>query len=202
MRFNINLASRKYEDVRKFYLGWTITLATLGGCALLLAILAAISYVGAKTSSKHIQELETKASALQSERDGLLRTENLPQNRDVVEQKRFWNTQIAKRKFSWTQLFNDLQRIMPARARLVNVQPDLSADNRLKLQLTIEGENRPSARELQEKMESSACFRSPKILTESTQKDSKSGGVGYRFEIESDYVPCASPGRPPSREGI
>lgn len=202
MRLNINLASRKYEDVRKFFLGWTITLAALGACALLLAILATINYLGSEKSGKNIRDSQAKVSALQKERDALVAKEHLPENRDVTEQKRFWNTQIAKRKFSWTQLFNDLQRIMPARARLVSVQPELTTDNRLQLRLTIEGENRPSARELQEKMETSACFRSPKIRSEDTQKDSKSGVVGYRFEIESDYVPCAALRHVSSREGI
>src|SRR5262249_19117364 len=155
-RLNINLASRKYEDVRKFYIGWGVTLIALGVCTLVLAALATVNYISAAGANKDIKALQDKGAALQKERDSLLEREK--QNREVTEQKRFWNTQIAKRTFSWTQLLNDLQKMMPARARLASVQPELTPDHRLKLKLTIEGESRPSARELKEKMEGSECF--------------------------------------------
>jgi hypothetical protein len=202
MRLSINLASRKYEDVRKFFIGWRVALAALGVCALLLAILAAMTSVSSAKSGKNIKELQAKVAAQQKERDRLAAIENSPENREVTQEKKFWNTQIAKRKFSWTQLFNDLQRIMPARARLVSVQPDLAGDNNLKLKLMIEGENRSNARELAVKMENSECFRMPKILVETAQKDSGSGATTYKFEIEAAYTPCATPGHTLSKEGI
>src|SRR5262249_12686755 len=119
MRLNINLASRKYEDVRKFFIGWGVTLIALGVCTLLLATLAAINYASTAKAGKDIKALQAKEEALQKERNTLLERER--QNREVTEQKRFWNTQIAKRTFSWTQLLNVLQKMMPARARLASV---------------------------------------------------------------------------------
>jgi Tfp pilus assembly protein PilN len=200
MRLNINLASRKYEDVRKFFVGWGVTLIALGVCTLLLATMAGINYASTAKATKDIRALETKEAALQKERDTLVERER--QNREITEQKRFWNSQIARRIFSWTQLLNDLQKMMPARSRLASVQPELTPDHRLKLKLLIEGESRPSARELKEKMEGSECFRSSKILSETTQKDTKTNVQTYKFEIEADYAPCASHGQSSAREGL
>jgi len=201
MRLNINLASRKYEDVRKFYIGWGIALVTLGVCTLLLVVLAIVHFISSAEANKTIKGLQAQAANLQKQRDELVALETNPANRTITEQKNFWNTQLAKRRFSWTQLLNDLQRMMPARARLASVQPELTPDRRLRLKLIIEGESRPNARELKEKMEASECFRASKILSETTQKDAKTNAAIYKFEIEADYA-CAARGPGSSREGL
>jgi hypothetical protein len=192
MRLNINLASRKYEDVRQFYVRWGITLVALTALALLLGTLAGLSYRRSAKSGQDIKQLQQNISSLEKERDRLAAFENLPENRDVTEQKRFWNSQIKRRKFSWTQLFNDLQRIMPSRAHLISVQPELTPDNRLKLKLIIEGESRANSRELQERMEKSERFRSPEIVSETEEK----GHV--KFEIQTEYAADAAPPSQPA----
>jgi FtsZ-interacting cell division protein ZipA len=101
--------------------------------------------------------------------------------------------QIAHRAFSWTQLFNDLQRIMPRRAYLVSVAPELTEDNKVKLKLTIKGERHEDALELQKRMETSERFRQPKIEQEQPQKETRPGQAStiWTFQIESQYVPPA-----------
>jgi len=193
MRLNINLASRKYEDVRRFFVLWTTALAVLAALAILLATLAGLNYSSSAKSGREIKELQQKNAALQKDLDRLLVIENLPANRDVTEQKKFWNGQIVKRSFSWTQLFNDLQRIMPGRAHLVSVQPELTPDNRLKLKLTIQGETKANARELQQKMEGSIRFRSPRIDSETMQNNAGPGALPiYKFEVTTFYTPAST----------
>jgi Tfp pilus assembly protein PilN len=200
MRLNINLASRKYEEVRQFYVRWGIALAALTVLALLLATLAGLSYRRSAKSGQDIKQLQQKIAALEKERDRLVAVENQPANRDVTEQKKFWNSQIKRREFSWTQLFNDLQRIMPGRAHLVSVQPELTPDNRLKLKLIIEGESRANARELQERMENSERFRSPEIVSESADNKEAKPGVpsAVKFEIQTEYAADATHPSQPS----
>ena len=208
MRLNINLASRKYEDVRQFFLRWRAILGTLAAVTLLLGTLAALSYSRSIKSGRHIKEQQQQVAQLEREKQRLIDEENRPANREVTDQKRFWNAQIARRKFSWTQLLNDLQRIMPARASLVAVQPEMKPDRRLMLDLTIEADNRANARELAERMEASKGFRGTWIKEERVPTSAKTGtpGVGgkvegVRFVIESEYIP-AQPSRPRTREGI
>src|SRR5262249_48158595 len=189
MRLNINLASRKYEEVRRFYLRWSVTLAVLAGLTVILATLAALSYSRSAQSGREIKDLQQKVAALQRQRDALIAIENRPENRDVAVQKNFWNAQIAKRKLSWTQLFNDLQKIMPNRAFLNSVKPELTRDNRLMLKLVIAGEKRDDARELQKRMEDSARFHAPHIDTETLEKGQKSAPPLWKFEIGTEYTP-------------
>lgn len=192
MRLNINLASRKYEDVRRFFLLWRIALASLSVLTVLLATLAGFSYVRSKKSGREIKDLQQKVAALQKRRDQLMAAENSPENRDVTQQKIFWNQQIAKRNLSWTQLFNDLQTIMPSRAYLNSVQPELTHDNRLNLKISIAAEKRPDARELETRMEDSNRFHGPKIITETLQKGQKNAPPIWKFEIETGYTPASA----------
>ncbi len=108
-----------------------------------------------------------------------------------------------KRRFSWTQLFNDLQKIMPGRAYVNSVQPELTQDHRLKLRLTITGEKYENALDLVKRMESSPRFRQPQIGTQNVQRDSKTGASFVKFEIETYYTPSGTGfARTASKEGM
>jgi Tfp pilus assembly protein PilN len=198
MRLNINLASRKYEEVRRFYLRWSVILAVLAGLTVILATLAGFSYARSAKSGREIKDLQQKVAALQKQRDALIAVENLPANRDVTLQKNFWNAQLAKRNLSWTQLFNDLQKIMPDRAFLNSVKPELTRDNRLMLKLVIASERQDDARELQKRMEDSARFRAPFIEVESRIKGEKSAPPLWKFEIGTEYAPASAAPQPRS----
>jgi Tfp pilus assembly protein PilN len=200
MRLNINLASRKYEDVRRFFLRWGIALASLAVLTVLLATLAGFSYVRSEKSGKEIKDLQQKVAALETRRDQLMAIDNSPQNRDVTQQKKFWNEEIRKRNLSWTQLFNDLQRIMPSRAYLNSVQPELTRDNRLKLKIVIAAEKRDDARELETRMEDSARFLGPKIVSETLEKGQKNTAPHWNFEMETGYTPASAMIQPPSAQ--
>jgi hypothetical protein len=198
MRLNINLASVKYEDVRQFFIRWTAAVAALAALAIMLAGLSYFKYSRSTASGRQTRDLQGKIAALEKQRAQAVAFDNRPENRDVTQQKKFWNTQIARRLFSWTQLFNDLQKIMPRRAFLDSVQPELTPENRLKLKLTITGEKKENARELVEKMENSTRFHSPRIVSENVEKERKPGAVpNYKFEIETYYAPAASAPLPP-----
>lgn len=202
MRLNINLASRKYEDVRRFFVRWSATLAMLAALAGLLTGLAYWKHSNAVQAEKQTRRLEQEIADLEKQRNQRAEEENRPENRDVTQQKKFWNNQIAKRSFSWTQLFNDLQKIMPNRAYLNSVQPELTPDNRLKLRLVITGEKKDNALELQEKMETSSRFHSPQIMAENPEKEARPGMPStYKFEIETFYTPAAPLPSPPAHPG-
>jgi len=121
----------------------------------------------------------------------------------VTAQKNFWNKQFARRAFSWTQLFNDLQRIMPARAYVSSVHPEITPDNRVKLTLEILGDKHDNPLELVQRMEKSERFRAPKIKSDTSVKDQKTGALIYKLDVETYYTPTPSPQqRSNTREGF
>jgi type IV pilus assembly protein PilN len=201
MRLDINLASQKFEDVRKFFLQWGVALAILAVLAGLFGGLAYRKHDQMIRAQQETRDLEKQIADLQANRDKALAIDNLPENRDVTLQKKYWNTQLARRSLSWTQLINELQKIMPNRAYLNSVQPELTPDNRVKLKLVITGEKPENARELQRKMETSSRFRGPWIASENPEVGKQGMPPTYKFEIDSDYIPPETPPAQPARAG-
>jgi hypothetical protein len=203
MRLNINLASQKYEDVRRLYVRWSIAIAFTSVLTVLLLVLAWMNHTGSAKSGERIRALEAQIDALQKERATAEEISNRPENHDVTAQKNYWNKQIMRRSFSWTELFNDMQRIMPARAFVTSVHPEITLDNRVKLTLAIKSDKHENGLELVQKMEKSSRFRGPKINSESTEKDQRTGAMLYKFEISTYYTPSGAPQpRAASREGL
>jgi len=198
MRVNINLASQKYEDVRRFYVLWGSAIAGTAVLTVLLLIWAGWNYSDSAQSNQRIKGLQQKVDDLERERVNAQAFANRPENHDVTEQKNFWNNQIARRSLSWTQLFNDLQRIMPARAYVNSVHPELTADHRLKLNLAIVSDKHENGLELVRRMEKSERFHGTFPGTESTEKDSHTGASLYKFAIVTYYTPA---GQAPPRSG-
>ncbi len=203
MRLSINLASQKYEDVRQFYVRWSMAIAVSALLMLVLFALAWRNFSNSSDSGKRIKQLQAEIAGLEKERASAEAISNLPENHDVTAQKNYWNKQINRRQLSWTQLFNDLQRIMPARAFLSSVVPEITKDNRLKLTLVVMGDTHENGLELQKKMEKSDRFRSPQISNELMQTQGKTDIPLYKFEIVTYYAP-ASPmqGHTANREGL
>jgi Tfp pilus assembly protein PilN len=203
MRLNINLASQKFEDVRQFYTRWTAAIVFAAVLTLLLIVLAWMNFSSASSSGQRIKDLGARIATLQQERAAAEKVTNLPENHDVTAQKNYWNKQINRRQLSWTQLFNDLQRIMPARAFLSSVHPEITQDNRLKLTLAIKGDTHGNGLELVQKMEKSERFRGPKITSETVEKDQRSAGQIYKFDIVTYYTPAGQMQmRPSAKEGL
>jgi Tfp pilus assembly protein PilN len=171
---------------------------------LLLAVLSWFNYSSSRKSSAHIRELEQRINNLKQQRDNAVRVENLPENRVVMDENNYWNRQIKRRGFSWTQLFNDLQKIMPGRVYVISVAPELTPDNQLKLKMTIGGETSEDLNTLVKKMEGSQKFRHTELKTQTIQKESRPGAPPlHKFEIETFYTPATfGRGHNASGEGI
>ncbi|PYP90721.1 MAG: hypothetical protein DMG65_10510 [Candidatus Angelobacter sp. Gp1-AA117] len=207
MRININLSSQKYEDAGEFYLRW--------GSALALALIITVG-LGAWAWKHHgdtvsdrqrIDKLRRQIEEVDRDRAQNQAIRDRAENRDAVEQSDFWNNIIEQRQFSWTQLFSDLEKIMPGRAFVVAIHPiasegkATSPDNRLKLELIIDGEKHDNGLELIRHMEGSPRFRFPEIQSEEIKQwQNKTSTV--EFKIVTFYNPGAAVQASPAREGM
>ena len=194
MRLDINLATHPYEDARRFYSQWGMALAAVAVATLLLAGFAVSSWRQGREVSRRIEQANQQIASLQREKQEAEAILQQPGNKEVRDRSAFLNTLIARKAFSWTQVFAELEKIMPPRLHVVSITPDLSADNRLEVHLRVAAESRDSAIELVRRMEQSAHFVRPEIQEETAEVQSAGGGV--QFEIVAQYEPGAQKGRP------
>ncbi len=189
MRFDINLATQPYEDTRRFYFTWVSLLLAMLILTAGLISLCIVNWRNTQDMAKKIHEMRQRIAELDQKRATAEAILNRPENRDVREQSRFLNQLIARKAFSWTQVFADLEKIMPPRLQVTAIKPDIK-DDQLQLELQVQGETREPALELVRKMEESQTFRHPQIVSESTATTNNL--TQAKFDSVSNYVPPPS----------
>ena len=187
MRLDINLATRPYEDSRQFWSRWGAGLGLLGILTLVLVYFVVTGIASARKDRVLIKEREQQIADRDAQRARAEATLNLPENRSTRDRSQFLNDLFQRKAFSWTRVFEDMERVMPNRLRVLSIQPAMSSTHQLELKLVVGGDTREHAQELVRRMEGSQHFQDTKIEIENTQM----GGQGdpVHFEISATYVP-------------
>ncbi len=188
MRVDINLATRPYEDSRPLWLRWGGALAALSLFTLILLYSALSGWAAARKDHGLIEQRQQQIAARDLQKAKAEETLNLPTNRGTRDRAEFLNDLFLRKAFSWTKVFEDLERVMPPRLHVVSIHPDKASDNQLKIKLVVAGESRDRALELVRKMEGSQRFRQTQIEQESTQAG-QTPGDNVQFDISALYVP-------------
>jgi len=188
MRLDINLASRPYEDVRQFWLRWGAGVGLLSVATLLLLFATFSGWYNARLDRQKINELRAKIAERDHERASAEATLNRAENRSIRDKSQYLNALIARKAFSWTKAFEDLERVMPPHLHLVSIKPDLNEDNQLAIKMVVAGESRQQALQLVQRMEDSRTFRQTAISTETQSTDAR--GDSVKFEISALYSPA------------
>ena len=187
MRLDINLATQPYEDGRRFWMRWGPVLGGAGLITLGLAITAISSWAAARKDQVQISNFQDQIAKCEQERAKAQEVLDRPQNRSTRDQSQFINGLIRRKAFSWTQVFSDLERMMPPELHVTSIHPELSKDNQLQIKLSVAGKSRERALQLVHHMEQSRRFLQPRVEEENATRDQ--GGDVFHFEIASIYIP-------------
>jgi Tfp pilus assembly protein PilN len=133
---HLNLASRPFRDYRPVYAA-VVVMALLTAFLALNNVDTFLRYrTETKTTRANIAKLEDQIS------DEQRRTETLTQRlrgvdlKVLASQTEFANAQLAERAFSWSELLDRLERVLPADVRLQSVVPMFGKDGMVHLSMT------------------------------------------------------------------
>ncbi len=192
MRININLASERYEAVRQY-------LQRIRTLAVVLAVIAALLVGYIVYQRSHTRDIDAKIVKAQQELSELSNEKaqaqailNKPENRGIADQSEFLNELFARKALSWTRIFSEMERIMPANIHVVSIKPDYTVNNELVVHMVVATDSRDRAVDLVKRMEKSSHFRGPQIVAETVTTNSSDQGSGpgnIQFDIASVYVP-------------
>lgn len=188
MRLDINLATRPYEDARQFWLRWGGGIGLLGILTLALLYTAFAGWSATQKDRRLEQKYQDQIAARDQERARAEATLNLPQNREVRDRSQFLNGLFERKAFSWTRVFEELERVMPGGLHIVSIKPKITPENELALSLDVAGNSRDRALELVRRMESSPSFRQTRIDQEAPSSNNTSQDT-VKFTISALYVP-------------
>jgi Tfp pilus assembly protein PilN len=199
MRFDINLATQPYEDARRFYTNWIIALTAL---VVLCALLIGIDFNVWRSTRKIADataRIRTEIATFDQEKSTAEAIVNRPENRDVRDKSRFINGLIARKSFSWTEVFSELEKVVPSHLHVVTLKPEFTKDGQLQLKLTVIADDHNAGLELLRRLEKSDHFQNPQITLESNETQSGTAGTtrpGVRVDISALYVPHLPPPAP------
>lgn len=187
MRLDINLASQPYEDARQFWMRWGTAVGAVGLFTLILLTITATGWINARRD----RQAMAQKRALIAERDQIRSNAeeflNRPENRDTRDTSQFLNELIERKAFSWTQVLESFENVMPPRVHVVSISPHLDEGNQLSLKMNVAGDSRDRAIELARRMEESGRFA--QVIITGEHFAPTTSGDNELFEITAIYVP-------------
>ena len=148
---------------------------------------------------QELSETEAKIAAAQTA---------LSRNRTELgsEQTQFLTTLFRRKSFSWTGLFNELEKITPPSVRITSIAP-AEEEGEINVTMTVVGQTLRDVLEMVRALESSSFFATIYPLDEANLEDQDSGETGVAATLRLDYVEdvrvqsdVADPGLEPAAE--
>jgi Tfp pilus assembly protein PilN len=169
----LNLASQPFENQRR-----TVVLTSLAGIILLgTAAFLVTNFVRLYRSERglaaQIDSARREIARLDAEEQRLNEQLRRPEAVDVMDRSEFLNGLIYQKAISWTQIFMDLEKIMPPRVQVMSLRPVASKPGgrtgaaaprgplEMDLHLEVSGDNVAALLEMVRNMEKSQVFQNP-----------------------------------------
>ena len=186
MRLDINLATRPYEDAREFWVRWGLGVGLLGLLTVVLLGLAVRGWTQAGRDRHNIAQLQDQIAERDRERATAQAFLDMSVNRSTRDQSQFLNGLIQRKAFSWTRVFEDLERVMPVNLHVVSLRPELNEQNQMQLDMKVAGDTRGASVELVHRMEGSRHFQGAQLVSEAQNGETGSGVIA---SVVSIYIP-------------
>ena len=169
---SINLASQPFQQERARNAALAVTCAILLCSLLVLTSLVLHARVRAADLRHTIGQERAQLQKLQQQGAGFSAVLSKPGNTDVFSRNVFLNELIARRAVSWTVVFRDLERTLPANMRLIGIRlpqvsgEDVNGTNRVQLDMIVGSEKPESIIDLLKRLENSDLFGSAEVVNQ------------------------------------
>lgn len=189
MRIEINLATQPYQNVRRFLFGWGVALVAAALLTAALVYATVTQLLAWHSVRREIAQRRTEIAEQDRKRAAVEAFLNKPENRDTRDRGRFLNQLIARKEFSWTQAFSDLEKLVPSGLHVVALRPGLNASNELELRMSVSASSRANAIELVRRLEQSPHFSRAEVLSENLLQGGPNNPESVTFDISAIYIP-------------
>lgn len=180
MKIRLNVATRPLESHRRFVAG-----AVLAGAAGILALVLLSSSV--LVTWRHNSGQRAQIAAYQSqlaqmevERNSLAAFFSSPKTKTVVDRAAFLNSLIDQRSFPWTNIFTDLEKVLPAGVRVRSIAPKMQK-GRVNVKLVVGATSDKSKVAFLQALQASPAFSHVQVDSETRAKQ-----TGSKDQVDVD----------------
>ncbi len=187
MKTRINLATAPLENHRRFIAGAGLV-GVLGVIA--MVVLSIYAYHGWRANRDlraDIAGYESQINNLHAHQESLRAFFKLPPNVQVMDRAAFLNSLIKQRSFPWTNLFMDLERILPPGVRVISISPRMESD-RVEIRLLVGASSDESKLKFVKALEESKVFSGVQVRQESRSKENTPDRDPIQIELVTWYA--------------
>jgi type IV pilus assembly protein PilN len=183
---HVNLAARPYRDIRPFY-AVVVAVSLLIAFLMLNNIDTYVRYVrDTSTTRNEIAAIESQIQQEHRRADAAQRQIATIDLVSLSKETKFVNTQLAQRAFSWSELLDRLESVLPENVRLKSVSPTFEDNGLVHLSLALEGKTADTMLNTINRLQRDPHFANPFP----THQDAT--GTTYLFGIGVDFRPTVA----------
>ncbi len=172
-----NLASRPHLNTRPV---WVVTAVAASIALIFAAVNTRVWLESSRSLEEKIvryEQLRVEHQRLTAEVEEQAESLNRVPWRSLAARVTAVNTVIREHEFSWIDLLDDIERVLPYDVRLTKITPKVNADT-VNLSLTAIGRTREALLDFFDTLIQDPSFSDPTPLSEMTPEES---GLGYVF---------------------
>jgi type IV pilus assembly protein PilN len=186
MKVRLNLSTRPLETHRRF-----LAIAGLTGAVAALSFLGLGWHVYSVRKADEalrvkVGQLRQEMAGLDAQRKDLERFFARPENAQLNERSAFLNAMIDEQSLNWTQMFMDLEKIMPAGVRLLSIEPKHDK-GRVEVKIIVGAMSDETKLRFLHALESSPAFTHVELVGEKTATSAALGPDRLEVELKVVY---------------
>lgn len=186
MRIPINLAGEPFRRDRPLLIASGIVSLLLAGLLGVLVFLIAADRGRMRETRTEVDRLSTELRSIGAEQNKLNATLRQPANALVLERSLLLNTLVERKSVSWTKIFADLEGVMPASVRLIQVRlPQIDAQNQVLLDMVVGAQGPAPVIDFLKKLQESPRFGPATVHTSLPPSDNE---PLYRYRVSVSYA--------------
>jgi type IV pilus assembly protein PilN len=181
MQVRLNLSTRPLETHRRFLAGAGVTAVVAG--IFFLAMGWHVYSVRKADEAQRVKlaKIREEMAGLERQRTDLEKFFALDANAKLHDRSAFLNTLIDEQSLNWTQMFMDLEKILPPGVRVISIEPK-HEKGRVEVKLVVGAMNDEAKLKFLHALEASPAFTQVELVTERVASPGTPGPD--RLEVE------------------
>ncbi len=180
---HLNLAARPYRDYRPVY-AVVVAMSLLTAFLMLNNVDTYYRYIRETRSTRaEIASIENQTGQERRKREAAQQRLTGLDLKLLDQQTKFVNSQLSERAFSWSNLLDELESVLPDDVRLTSVGPTFEQDGTISLAMQFRSKSANGMLETINRMNEDPQFRDPFPRSDSVTED------GYSFDLTAQYIP-------------